>query len=96
MVPGETLDDLRLGVALNLNNIDAGNWVLRFDPFDADCPPMRASFITVTRTAVDTWVIEAGADAIACLKRGEKGGVQTVHGLYHMPFQMTVSSQDQP
>ena len=91
--PPVTNNDLRLGVVLDLKNIDAGNWVLRFDPSDADCPFMAASTIDVTRTAVDTWVIEADADAIACLKHFEKGGVQTVHGLYHMPFQMTVSSE---
>ena len=86
--------NLRMAVVLNLNNIDLGEWGLRFDPEDPDC--QGSSYITVIRTGPDTWEIEAAeieaaANNIACLTRGERGGGSTFHGLYHMPFKMTVS-----
>ena len=45
--------------------------------------------MTVTRTAPDTWEIEAAfPNDVVCLREGGHDALQ--RGLYHMPFMMTV------
>lgn len=58
-----------------------------FDPLDPSCP--GSTFMTVTRTALDSWEIEAAfPNDVVCLREGGHDALQ--RGLYHMPFMMTV------
>ncbi len=86
-----TRGDLRLRVPFDLTSIEGGLWSLFFDSSIMDCP--GSSSIGVTRTNVDTWVIEAGQGAVACLARLAGGGELIFSGLYIMPFKITVQEK---
>ena len=85
MLEDETEDELRLKLTFLAEGI-SGFWQLFFDPLDMDCP---GSHVSVTRTGVDTWVIEAEQTDVACLVRFDGIGGE-LSGEYHMPFQVTV------
>ena len=89
MVVGDTTD-LRLRVIINLKIVGGGEWRLNFDPVNSECT--GDSTIGVTRTAADTWEIEADQSDVACLTGNLGGGAGYVFsGLYHMPFKLTVT-----
>ena len=82
--------DLRLRIVINLGIIGGGGWRLNFDPLNSECT--GDSTIGVTRTELDTWVIDAGQSDVACLTGNLGGGADYVFsGLYHMPFELTVT-----
>ncbi len=83
--------DLIMGVTIDFSLIRGGQWRVNFNRADFEACP-GSSPATVTRTAVDTWVIEADRDDIACLTEW-KGGLQ-FRGLYHMPFKIKVVCKD--
>jgi hypothetical protein len=94
---GTPIDDNLLGMAVgqiaqvNLNidfNTPGLGWFIRFGPEYSG-----ATKVLVTRTTSDTWIIEAaGANDIAKLLSYPTKGkfVQTDHGNYHMPCELTV------
>lgn len=63
-------------------------WTLRFNP--GSYP--GSSYVTVTRTAANTWFVTASATSLGKLVVSPSGGVQgqTDEGLFSMPFQMTI------
>ncbi len=86
-------DDLELLVGIDLASIGEGFWRLDFRPNDIEGCEGSSSSISVTRTADDTWVIEAGPTNIACLLQpGEKLNTFKFSGRYHMPFEITLVS----
>jgi len=82
--------NLRLRVELNLFSEGQGLLSLFFDPGNMDC--QNSTTIKVRRTALDTWVIEAGQDDVACLT-GFDGSGDIPLGRYHMPFLMEVQTK---
>ncbi len=64
-------------------------WTVRFDP--ALYP--GSTFLTVTRTAENTWIIEATGSAVAELVSANTSGkiVKVNEGYYSMPFRITVT-----
>ncbi|MCH8979146.1 MAG: hypothetical protein IH945_07875 [Armatimonadetes bacterium] len=91
MAIDETRDDLVLYGSIKPNGTDNA-FRYYFDPTDTSCP--GSTFVSVTRTSPDTWEIEAGADAVLCLREGGKNAVQ--RGLYRMPFKMTLQAVPAP
>lgn len=88
----ETSPELRLYGAIKPKAAENFSYRYSFDPLDDRCP--GSTSITVTRTGPDTWVIEAGAQDVLCLRQG---GHSAVHrGLYHMPFKMTLQLVSAP
>lgn len=64
-------------------------WTVRFDP--ALHP--GSSLLTVTRTGVNTWTIEASATDVAGLTSATTSGkaVKVNEGYYRLPFKITVT-----
>ncbi len=94
----ETSDGLTLKMSFKPVDSDFA-WKLFFDPSNLDCPPLGSlsvsSFVSVIRTDADTWEIEAGQDAVACLERRKetRGSDFIFKGLYHMPFKILVQKK---
>ena len=84
----ETSPELRLYGSIKPKAEENFSYRYSFDPLDDRCP--GSTSITVTRTGPDTWVIEAGAQDVLCLRQGAHTAVQ--RGLYHMPFKMTLQA----
>jgi len=92
MAVNDTRFDLSLRVAFS---VGGGIWHLFFGPpnvfVNSDCP--GSSNIDVTRTGADTWVIEAGPNAVACLLEEIAPSDLILSGQYVMPFKMTVQKK---
>ena len=91
-------DTLNMSVGIDLNSIDQGTWTLFFyDPYFAGCMGSRPLSVTrqplSTENPVDTWVIETGENAYACLAENVGAADYAFRGLYHMPFQMIVQKK---
>lgn len=87
MAVGETRNDLSLYGAIKPNTQDDA-FRYGFDPEDARCP--GSTFVSVTRSGSDTWVIEAGPDDVLCLREGGNNAVQ--RGLYRVTFRITIQA----
>lgn len=75
-----------------VNFLDAAGRIRFTVRFDADAYP-GTSNVMVTRTAANTWVVEAHAADVAQLVSEPTSGKQTVvnEGFYSMPFRITVT-----
>jgi len=82
---------MSMSVGIDLNSIDLGIWRFFFGNINADCT--GSSTIGVTRNNADTWVIEAEQDDFACLAEQVGAGEFEPHGLYRMPFMITVQKK---
>ena len=88
MAIDESTHSLQLYGSIKPRADDNFSYRYSFDPLDDRCPD--STFITVTRTGPDTWVIEAGSNDVMCLREGGRTAVQ--RGLYNMPFKMTLQA----
>ncbi len=87
VVDDGTSRPLNMSVGMDLNIMDQGIWRLFFYYTSfADCP--GGTTIGVTRTSADTWEIEAGTYAVACLAQQVGAQGYIFKGLYSMPFLM--------
>ena len=88
MAVGEFREDLSLRVVFSE---DGNRWELVFSP--SRCSESTTIDITKTGENPDTWVIEAKPLDVACLLENA-GGRRAVmfHGLYVMPFMITVEA----
>ena len=92
VVDDGTSSPLNMSVGMDLNIIDQGIWRLFFYYTSfADCP--GGTTIGVTRTSADTWEIEAGTYAVACLAQQVGAQGYSPKGLYSMPFLMYVQKK---
>ena len=92
MFPGE-FSPAGMNLNIDLTKTGGGYWTLRWALDFENCPDPGSLPVTVTRTAADTWEIEAFPDDLACL--GEiVGGKWEFRGFYSMPFLMTVVCED--
>ncbi len=88
MAVGEFREDLSLRVVFSQ---DGNRWELVFSP--SRCSESTTIDITKTGENPDTWMIEAEPFDVACLLENG-GGRRAVmfHGLYLMPFMITVEA----
>ena len=92
VVDDGTSRPLNMSVGMDLNIINQGIWRLFFYYTSfADCP--GGTTIGVTRTSADTWEIEAGTYAVACLAQQVGAQGYIFKGLYSMPFLMYVQKK---
>ena len=87
MALNETRDDLALTGGFRPSE-DSEALRFGFIPHSTKYP--GSTFVTVTRTGPDTWVIEAGPEDVLSLREGGRDPVQ--RGLYHLPFRMTLQA----
>ncbi|AMY12609.1 hypothetical protein LuPra_05888 [Luteitalea pratensis] len=67
------------------------NWTVRFDPRQA----AGSTYLSVTRTGANEWIIEATAEMVASLSNYTTGSgkqVTTQEGTYRMPFRIRVTA----
>ena len=88
MAVDEIRDDLSLSGTFD-PGVESRALRFFFDPLEPSC--LDSTFVTVTRTGLDTWEIEAEPEDVACLREGGHDAIQ--RGLYHMPFKMTLQSK---
>jgi len=90
----ESAGNLEFLVSFDLNSIDQGIWRLDFRPNDIEDCAKSSPSISVTRTADDTWEIEADPNDVACLLQPGESNTFKFSGRYHMPFKMTLVCED--
>lgn len=87
MAVGEFREDLSLRVVFS---VEGDRWELVFAP--SRCSDSTTIDITRAGENLDTWVIQAGPLDVACLLKRGNGHSVTFHGLYLMPFMITVEA----
>ncbi|MEE8257740.1 MAG: hypothetical protein V3R60_07620, partial [Acidobacteriota bacterium] len=89
MTVGVSKDDLQLLLPFRK---DGNPWIIQFNPTNGECDD--SSGVSLTRTAADTWVIEASHTASACLHLKVGGRTRIFKGRYRMPFKVTLVCKD--
>ena len=87
MAVGEFRDDLSLRVVFSA---EGDRWELVLAP--SRCSNSTTIDITKTGENPDTWVIQTEPLDVACLLKRGNGHSVTFHGLYLMPFRITVEA----
>ncbi len=85
----------RSTLGLSWTDANGVNWRVRFN----DDAELGGELVQITRTALGTWEIAAGTEEARVTSTGPKGKgkrVENDHGLFKMPFLVTVTCDDPP